>query len=124
MNTVCIVQARITSSRLPGKVMYPLAGHPVIYHVLSRAKQIQGVDRVVVASPDDIRSTVIADTTRSLNVDTFYGSENDVLERYFLTAINTRADIIVRITSDCPLIDPGKCSEVINLLGDADYASI
>ena len=95
MNTVCIVQARITSTRLPGKVMYHLAGKPVIHHVLERAKQIQGVDLVVVAAPDDVRSQVIADAARDVGIETFYGSELDVLERYYFVALNLKADKIV-----------------------------
>ena len=123
MTTVCIVQARLTSSRLPGKVMYPLQGKPVLWHVLSRAKHIDGIDRVVLAAPDDTRSTVLAVVARSLGVETFYGSETDVLERYFYTALNNRAKVIMRITADCPFIDPKICSEVLSVLGDSDYAS-
>ena len=123
MTTVCIVQARLTSIRLPGKVMYPLYGEPVIRHVLRRAKQIEGIDRVVLAVPDDTRSTVLAVEARSLGVETFYGSETDVLERYFFAALNNRAKIIMRITADCPFIDPVVCAQVLTLLDGADYAS-
>jgi len=120
---VCIVQARLTSRRLPGKVMYALAGKPVISHVLSRAKQIVGINCVILAVPDHPRSTVMAVEARSLRIETFYGSETDVLERYFFAALNSRAKIIMRITADCPLIDPVKCQAVLDTLGDADYAS-
>lgn len=123
MSSICIVQARVTSNRLPGKVMYPLAGKPVLYHVLQRAKQIQGIDRVVLAAPDDVRSTVMAMVAKTLNIETFYGSELDVLERYFFAALNNRAKIIMRITADCPLIDPVKCEKVLGILGDTEYAS-
>lgn len=120
---VCIIQARLTSNRLPGKVMYPLNGKPVIRHVLEQAKQIEGIDRVVLAAPDDVRSTVLAVEARSLGVETFYGSEYDVLERYFFVALNNRAKVIMRITADCPLINPDKCDEVLRGLGDFDYCS-
>ena len=120
---VCIVQARLTSNRLPGKVMYPLNGEPVIRHVLRRCKQIKGIDRVVLAAPDDVRSTVLAVEARTLQVETFYGSETDVLERYFYAALNNRAKIVMRITADCPLIDPGICANVLSILGDNDYIS-
>ena len=120
---VCIVQARLTSKRLPGKVMYPLAGKTVLYHVLSRVKQIVGIDRIMLAVPDDTRSTVLAVEARTLGVETFYGSETDVLERYFFVALNNRADIVMRITADCPLLDPVKCQAVLNALDDADYVS-
>ena len=120
---LCIVQARLTSSRLPGKVMYSLAGMTVLHHVLSRAKQIVGIDRIVLAAPDDTCSTVLAVEARTLGVETFYGSETDVLERYFFVALNNRADIVMRITADCPLIDPVKCQSVLSALGGADYVS-
>lgn len=120
---VCIVQARLTSNRLPGKVMYPLHGEPVIRHVLRRCKAIKGIDRVVLAAPDDVRSTVLAVEARSLGIETFYGSEHDVLERYFFTALNNRATVVMRITADCPFIDPKTCADVLNILGDNDYAS-
>lgn len=123
MSKICIVQARLTSNRLPGKVMYPLAGEPVIRHVLRRCQRISGIDRVVLVVPDDTRSTVLAMEARLLGIETFYGSENDVLERYFLTALNNRAKVIMRITADCPLIDPIICLKVLNLLDGFDYAS-
>src|SRR3990167_8352030 len=120
---LCIVQARLTSRRLPWKVMYALGGQTVLYHVLSRAKQIQGINRVILSAPDHPRSTVLAVEAKALRVETFYGSETDVLERYFFVALNNRAKVIMRITADCPLLDPSKCQAVLNALGDADYVS-
>ena len=123
MTTVCIVQARITSKRLPGKVMYSLGGKPVIQHVLERAKQIPSVDRIICAVPEDPRSAVIAHVAADMDVEVRYGSETDVLERYWEAAQG--ADIIVRITGDCPLINPAKCCSVLELLYEkgVDYAS-
>lgn len=123
MNTACIVQARLTSKRLPGKVMYPLAGEPVIRHVLKRVKEIPGIDLVICAVPDDARSDVITNEADRAGVAVFRGPEFDVLDRYWRAAIKYEVDIIVRVTADCPLIDPIICGEVLALLGDADYAS-
>ena len=98
--------------------MYPLAGFPVIWHVLTAAKQIPGVDRVICAVPEDPRSEVIAYEAEALDVEVRYGSEDDVLERYWEAAQGS--DIIVRITADCPLIDPILCGKVLALLEDSD----
>ena len=121
MTTVCIVQARITSKRLPGKVMYPLGDKPVIWHVLCAAKEIPGVDRVICAVPEDPRSAVIANEAIGMGVDVRYGSETDVLERYWEAAQGS--DVIVRVTADCPFIDPFQCGKVLELLDGVDYAS-
>ena len=98
--------------------MYSLGGHPVIWHVLTRAKQIPSVDRVICIVPEDPRSEVIAHEALALGVEIRYGSEDDVLERYWEAAQG--ADVIVRVTADCPLIDPEQCGKVIALLEDSD----
>jgi spore coat polysaccharide biosynthesis protein SpsF (cytidylyltransferase family) len=103
--------------------MYALGGHTVLYQVLSRAKQIQGINRVILAAPDHPRSTILAAEARTLKIETLYGSETDVLERYFFAALNNRAKIVMRITADCPLIEPLKCQTVLESLGDFDYVS-
>jgi len=106
--------------------MYSLWGKPVIWHVLSSAKQIPGVDRVICTVPEDPRSAVIADVASYMShIEVRYGSEDDVLERYWEAAQG--CDVIVRITADCPLIDPVICGEVLDLLMSSDdgteYAS-
>ncbi len=123
MTTACIVQARITSTRLPGKVMYPLGGEPVIRHVLRRAQQIPGVDKVICAVPYNPESRVIAEEAWDLNIKVVFGPEHDVLERYWIAA--SGFNNIVRITADCPLIDPILCGAVLHLLmtSDAQYVT-
>ena len=118
MTVACIVQARITSNRLPGKVMYPLGSSPAIAHVFVKAKAIPGVDKVICTVPEDPRSEVIAHVAAQWNVEVRYGSEDDVLERYWEAAQGS--DVIVRITGDCPLIDPYQCGKVLSLLMDSD----
>ena len=124
MNTVCIVQARMTSKRLPGKMMLCLGGEPVIRHVLTRCQKIEGVDIVVCAVPDDGHSAPIKREALALGIRVSVGSEHDVLSRYHKTAVAVNADVIMRVTGDCPLIDPEVCSRVLALMRDGvDYAS-
>jgi spore coat polysaccharide biosynthesis protein SpsF len=113
MKTVAVIQARIGSTRLPGKVMKTLNGKTVLGHVISRVKACSLVDEVVVAttvSPQD--DTIVAESGRHGAMH-FRGSEDNVLERYFLAAKQFRADIIVRVTSDCPLFDPHTLSKML-----------
>ena len=116
MKTAVIVQARQTSSRLPGKSMMDLCGKPVIQHVLERCLQI-GADEVVLAVPDDPKSGGMISIANRLGCEVFIGSEHDVLSRYVGAAKMVDADIIMRVTGDCPMIDPKVCREVL------DYAT-
>lgn len=115
MKTVVIVQARMTSTRLPGKVMLPLGDKTVLGHVLSRCWEIEGVDEVCCAIPIGSEHDVLIAESQKYNATVFRGSEKNVLERYFEAAKFTNADLIMRVTSDCPLISPEVCSDVIKL---------
>src|SRR5690606_18580925 len=106
MKTVAIVQARMGSSRLPGKVMKPVVGLPMIEILLKRLSHANHVDQIVVATSVDKRDSVLADYVKSLGYECIQGNENDVLDRYLQAAEYSNADIIVRITGDCPLVDP------------------
>ena len=125
MRTVVIVQARYASTRLRGKVLAEIVGKPVLLHVLSRCQMIEAVDEVCCAVSDEPSSDVVANLAERHGFPTIRGPETDVLERYRMAAAAMRADIIMRVTSDCPLIDPEVCNAVISLraLQDADYAS-
>src|SRR6266436_4141693 len=125
MNTAVIVQARLGSSRLPGKVMQELAGRTALHHVLARCGEIPGADIVVCAVPDEPASTPLAAVAAQCGAKVFRGSETDVLDRYFAAARGCGADIVMRVTSDCPLIDPQICGEVLALRerAGADYAT-
>lgn len=111
-----IIQARMGSTRLPGKVMLDLCGHPVIAHVVNRLNESNFIDKIIIATSLDSNNQPIIDFCKETNIDYFVGSEDDVLDRYYQTAINNKInddDIIIRITSDCPLIDPFVVDKVI-----------
>jgi spore coat polysaccharide biosynthesis protein SpsF (cytidylyltransferase family) len=124
MTTAIIVQARMKSTRLPGKVMMDLAGKTVLEHVLTRLQTVRGADVICCAVPDASSSDPVATEAERIGVLVFRGSEEDVLDRYYQAAKMCGADRIVRVTSDCPVIDPFVCGEVIKLLkmSGADYA--
>ena len=125
MRTVAIVQARMGSTRLPNKVMKPIGGIPMIEVLLSRLACATEVDEIVVAASIDPRNQPLADHVTSLGYTCFRGSENDVLDRYLQTAKTTKADVVIRITGDCPLVDPALVDQVIRGFKDAevDYFS-
>ena len=106
MRVVAIIQARMGSTRLPGKVMMKIQGKTVLDHVISRVKQSKETDDIVIATTTKSDDDIIEEEALRLNVKCFRGSEEDVLSRYYYAAKENNADAIVRITSDCPLIDP------------------
>lgn len=114
MNVVAIIQARMSSTRLPGKVLMELAGMPVLEHVVSRIESCKTVQKVVVATSTDESDDAIERWCESLGVACYRGSLNDVLDRYYQAAIQSNADAIVRITADCPAIDPTIVDEVVS----------
>ena len=127
MRTIAIIQARTGSRRLPGKVLMPLGGKPEIHWVVSRTAISSEIDKVVLATTTASEDDKLAEWANENGILCFRGSEQNVLQRYYYAALFARAkegDIIVRITGDCPLIDPDICSNVIRLLKStgADYA--
>ena len=125
MKTIAIVQARTGSTRLPSKVMRPVCGTPLIGLLLSRLQRARRLDGILVATTDVPSDDGLAAYVRSAGVEVFRGSENDVLDRYCQATRMTGADAIVRITADCPLIDPEVVDLVVNRFesAQADYAS-
>lgn len=113
MNVVAIIQARMSSTRLPGKVLMELAGTPVLQHVVSRIKACKTIDQVVVATSADESDDPIEAWCFAHEVQSYRGSLNDVLDRYYQAANQCNADAIVRITADCPAIDPTIVDEVV-----------
>ena len=125
MTTIAIVQARMGSTRLPGKVLSDLAGLPVIAWVTRAAAAIAGVDKVVVATSTARADAEIASWCRESRIACFRGSEDDVLDRFAGAAARHKADIVLRLTADCPFLDPAVAGQVLALLieGGLDYAS-
>ncbi len=125
MKTVAIVQARLGSTRLPGKVLLPLLGEPVLTRVMRRTARAQRLSEVVVATTVDPSDDPIVDLARSEGWPVVRGSTDDLLDRYMVAARAHEADVVVRITSDCPLIDPDVIDRTVLAFeaGDWDYAS-
>ena len=126
MKTVIIVQARMGSSRLPGKVLLDLAGEPMLVRVVNRLRRTPA-NEVVIATTKNPADDQIEELCAQREIACFRGSENDVLDRYYQAARQHAADIIVRVTSDCPVVDPGLTSRLIHefceRLPDIDCAS-
>lgn len=127
MKTVTIVQARMTSSRLPGKVLMDLGGHPMLAQQLRRLKRCRRTDEIVVATTVNDADDPVVALANVEHVRWFRGSEHDVLSRYIGAAQESQADVVVRITADCPLVDPDLTDRVIEELlscaQECDYAS-
>lgn len=113
MSTVAIVQARMGSSRLPGKVMREILGKPMLWHIINRLKGSKLIDKIVIATSDKERDKPILKLARELGLDSFAGSEDDVLDRYYQAAKKFNAEVVVRITADCPLIDPELVDKIV-----------
>lgn len=106
MRTVLIVQARMTSSRLPGKILLEAAGKPLLAHLVDRLKKVREADEIVIATTVNASDDVVEQFCRHAGIGVFRGSEHDVLSRYAGAAEAFDANIVVRITSDCPMLDP------------------
>lgn len=122
---LAIIQARMGSSRLPEKVLMPLCGIPVLEHVVNRVKRAALVDEVMVATTVEPKDQDIVRFCNYRGIRVYAGSENDVLDRYFQSAGIVSPDHIIRITADCPLMDPSVVDQVIltHLENKNDYTS-
>jgi spore coat polysaccharide biosynthesis protein SpsF len=109
-----VVQARMGSSRLPGKVMMPAAGKPLLGHLLDRLKKSVTADKIIVATSVSQQDNVIAEYCESSGYLVHRGSEQDVLDRYYQACVQYGVDVVVRITSDCPLIDTTLVDEMVH----------
>ena len=125
MKVVALVQARMGSTRLPNKTMRLIGGVPMIELLLSRLFQAKEVDQIVVATSVDARNQPLVEHVRKLGFACEQGSENDVLDRYVQAARAHHADVVVRITGDCPLVDPGLVDEAMRRfkVAGVDYFS-
>ena len=127
MTVVAVVQARTGSTRLPGKVLLDLAGQPMLARHVERLRRAQSIERVVVATTTQPADDAIVSLCTAHGWEWSRGSETDVLDRYYRTAVAHRADVVVRVTADCPLIDPEVTDRVVGEFlarqPDVDYAS-
>ncbi len=122
---VAIIEARYSSTRLPGKVLMPILDQPMLVRIFQRLKLARTIDDIVVATTDSKADNAVAEAMNYMGAHIFRGSENDVLDRVVKAAEAASADIIVEITGDCPLIDPGLVDKVVAdfLVGGADFVS-
>ncbi|HBV96585.1 MAG: acylneuraminate cytidylyltransferase [Peptococcaceae bacterium BICA1-7] len=127
MRKVIIVQARMTSTRLPGKILKKVLNKPLLAYQVERLLRVRLADNVIIATTENKEDNVIVDFCKELSLPYFRGSEEDVLSRYHGTALEHEADVVVRVTSDCPLIDPSVIDSVIGFYIDNypkyDYVS-
>jgi len=127
LSFVAIVQARMGSTRLPGKVLKVVEGKPLLEHLIDRLRFSKHIDKIVIATSVSKKDDVIEKLCKKLSVECFRGSESDVLDRYYQAAVKYSADVIIRITADCPVIDPILVDKMINSykkkLGEYDYFS-
>ncbi|MFN0181420.1 MAG: cytidylyltransferase domain-containing protein [Gemmatimonadales bacterium] len=126
MRVVAVIQARMGSTRLPGKVLMDIAGAPMLGRVVDRARAARRVTEVRVACSDQGADDPIAAWCAAAGVAVTRGPEADVLARYRIAATEAAAEVVVRLTADCPLLDPATIDKVIAALGDggsADYAA-
>ncbi|HEY3902199.1 MAG TPA: glycosyltransferase family protein [Chthoniobacter sp.] len=125
MRTIATIEARMNSSRLPGKVMLPILGKPALQLLIERLGRAKTLDGIVIATTTHPADAVIERLAAKLGVGCFRGSEEDVLERVLLSAQSAQADVIVEITGDCPMLDPEMVDAVVesHRTGQYDYVS-
>ena len=125
MKIVATIEARMTSSRLPGKVLMYLLGRPALEMMIERIKKSRYIDEIIIATTTNKSDEKIVELANSLGVSVHRGSEDDVLKRVLSAAESVNADLLVKLTGDCPLIDPIIIDQTItaHLSGDYDYTS-
>jgi len=125
MKIIVTIEARMSSTRLPGKVLLPILGKPALEHMIQRVKAARYVDEIVIATTTNSADDEIVSLCQRLGVGYYRGSEDNVLERVYLAAKTFKADLICKLTGDCPLIDPLIIDHMIleHLNGKYDYSS-
>ena len=125
MNIVAIIEARMTSSRLPGKVLLPVCGKPILSYLIERLKLVKSINEIVLATTINPTDDILVEFAQNLGIACFRGSENDVMQRVLDASKNSNADVIVEITGDCPIIDPSIIEQSIQIFlhNDTDYVS-
>ena len=113
MKIVSIIEARMTSTRLPGKVLLPAMGKPMLHHLVTRLRAVPSIDEIVVATTTNATDEPLVNFARSESIRVYRGSEQDVMQRVIEAAEYSNADVIVEITGDCPIIDPDIVEQTI-----------
>lgn len=113
MKIVAIIQARMASTRLPGKVMKEISGKPMLWHIFNRLRYAKLVDQIVISTSDEMTDVPIVSFAEENQIPYYAGSELDLLDRWYQTAKQFEADAMVRITADCPLVDPDCADQVV-----------
>jgi spore coat polysaccharide biosynthesis protein SpsF len=124
-STVAILQARLSSQRLPNKVLAPILGRPMLARQIERVRRARRIDRIVLATSEDASDAPLVDLCHDIGVECFRGNLLDVLDRYYQAARRFSADTVVRLTGDNPLVDPGVIDTVIGAYHEqpCDYSS-
>ncbi|XDD52836.1 spore coat biosynthesis protein F [Leptospira sp. WS4.C2] len=112
---VATIEARMTSSRLPGKVLLPVLDRPILGYLIDRLKKVRSIDEIVLATTVNVADDPVALFAKSEGISVFRGSEDDVLLRVVGAAESVKADVIIEITGDCPIIDPEIVDQCIQI---------
>ena len=125
MSVLCILQARVSSTRLPGKVLKPILGEPMLARQVERIARAERVDALTVATSDEATDDGVAGLCERLGVDSYRGSLDDVLDRFYQAAHRSEPSHVMRLTGDCPLTDPAILDALVelHLAGGFDYSS-
>jgi len=125
MKTVATIEARMTSSRLPGKVLLPAAGMPMLSHLIRRLRAVPSVDEIILATTTNTTDDLLVDFAGKIGINCFRGSEDNVMTRVIGAADSAGAELVVEITGDCPIIDPEIVEQTIRMFhaNQADYVS-
>ena len=122
---ISIIEARMTSSRLPGKVLMQAAGKPMLGHLVNRLRAVRSLDGIVLATTINETDDLLEEFSKRMGIGCYRGSENDVMNRVIGAAESANADVVVEITGDCPIIDPQIVEQTIRMFNDnlSDYVS-
>jgi spore coat polysaccharide biosynthesis protein SpsF len=123
MKVVATIEARMNSTRLPGKMLLPVNGKPILLHLVNRIRQVSSIDEIVLATTSNTTDDDLAAFAETNNLKYFRGSEENVMSRVIEAADSAKAEVIVEIIGDCPLIDPGIVEQTIQMFlhNSCDY---
>lgn len=120
-NIIAVIQARMGSTRLPGKTLKVIQDKPMLWHIAERLNQVEAINEVIVATSDLQIDDPVFEMAQKYDISCYRGSESNVLKRFYETSLMAKADYVIRVTGDCPLVDPKTVSELIRFFFDGDY---